>query len=172
MIKLANLLKEVESIDSYRLSKKVVDVKITVDQFFKKNKDVLVNFAKKDDWNSIYKLAFQLIPQFDQDDIAQELNNIILSVGWLTEEEYEMKSKYNTIVLTHASNVNEVNAAVSKWVKKNRTKLIKLGDNNEYNKFYQLAKDQFPDVQEYKLVQAVNIASIEHGINYEIITEV
>ena len=168
MIKLADLLKEIESIDSYRLSKKVVDIKIAVERFFKKNKDVLVSFAKKEDWNSIYKLAFQSIPQFDQDDVAQELNNIILTVGW----PFEIGSQYNTTKLTNDSDVNEVNAAVSKWVKKNRTKLIKLGDNNDYDELYQLAKDQFPEVQEYKLVQAVNIAAIEHGINYELITEV
>ena len=171
MIKLKNIVKEIQSIDSYQLSKKIVDIKKEVDKFFKKHESTLTKCAEASNWVAIYKLAFQSLPQFAQDEVVQEINNTILSLGWLTKNDI---ASYNTTdaKLDHDSNVNEVNAFVSKWVKKNRTKLIKLADDNNYKEFYQLAKDQFPGVQEYKLVQAVNTAAIEHDIHYELSTEV
>lgn len=177
MIKLSALLKEIQSTDSYKLSDRIVKTRTEVQKFFNKNKDELAKYVEKDDWNSFYKMAFKQFPKYNQDEIAQAMGNEAAGAGWYTENDIpkyigKTDSKKGSNQIDRNSDVNEINAVVSDWVKKNKSKLIKLADANKYNEFYQLVKDKFPDVQQDKLVYAMNIAAIDHGIHYELITEV
>jgi hypothetical protein len=107
-------------------------------------------------------MAYDALPDLGQDQVAQELNSILLSLP----VDIKLPKK-----LDQNSHVLEINALVSKWVEKNKNKLVKLADDNKYNEFYDLARKEFPNVQEDKLFYAVDLASIEHNIHYEFITD-
>jgi hypothetical protein len=162
MIRLKDLLNEIQSKDTYYLNNKIIQVRKEVDVFFKKNKEVLLGYAKEYDWDRFYKMAYDALPDLGQDQVAQELNSILLSLP----VDIKLPKK-----LDQNSHVLEINALVSKWVEKNKNKLIKLADDNKYNEFYDLARKEFPNVQEDKLFYAVDLASIEHNIHYEFITD-
>jgi hypothetical protein len=177
MIKLLDLLKEIQSIDSYKLSDPIIKVRIEVQKFFNANKNDLAKFVKSNDWDSFFKLTFKNLSQYKQDQVAQAISNEAAAAGWYTENPIptytgKVDAKKVSTQIDQNSDVNEINAVVSDWVKKNKSKLMKLSDSDKYNEFYQLVKDKFPLAQEDKLLYAMNLAAIEHGIHYELITEV
>ena len=177
MIKLLDILKEIQSKDLYYISDRIVKVRTAVQKFFQKNKEQLSKFAETDNWDAYYKLGFAALPEFRQEEVAQALDNEAMAAGWYTENiiplaNAKSDNKKASTQIDQLSDVNEINAVVSDWVRKNKAKLIKLADDNNYKEFYQLVKDKFPLAPEDKLVQAMNAAAIEHDIHYELITEV
>ena len=177
MIKLLDILKEIQSIDSYELHDRIVKYRDKVQKFFKKNKARLAKYVEKDDWDSFYQIAFDAFPNEPQDDIAQAMGNEANAAGWYTsvsprkfigKTEVTKPSKE----INQLSDVTEINSIVSDWVRKNKRKLIKLADDDNYKEFYRLVKSKFPEAPEDKLVYAMNKAAVEHGIHYELITEV
>lgn len=133
MIKLRDIIHEIQSVDSYRLRDRIVQVRNAVKKFFNQNKDKLAKFAKDDNWDEIYSLAFKNITQFNQDEVAQALGNEAMAAGWYTENPtptFTVKAGKNKPQLDQTSDVNEINAVVDVWVKKNKKKLMKLADEN------------------------------------------
>ena len=176
MIKLTDILKEISE-DSYRLGNEIIEVRTAIQKFFNDNKITLKALVDKNDWNSYYNMAIKAFPNFKSSDIVQAMGNQAQGENWYIKLPIPVLNM-NTgpankpfLNIDINSDVLEINAAVDDWVRKNKKKLTKIADENNYKMFYQLAKDKFPKAQEDKLVYAVNVAAITYDIHYEISTE-
>jgi len=176
MIKLVDLLKEVSK-DSYQLTDKVVELRTAIQKFFNDNKKLLKTFVDNSDWKGYYDLAIKEFPNFESSEVVQAMGNQAMGENWYIKLPIP-KLNTNTgpvnkpfLNIDVNSDVLEINAAAEDWVRKNKKKLTKIADDNDYKTFYQLAKDKFPNAQEDKLLYAVNVAAITHDIHYEISTE-
>lgn len=171
MIKLKAILQEIKSKDSYALDKAVVIPRKKIQSFFKKNLEEIKELVELNDYDTLYQMAYEEFPKMPQDVVAQCINNELASTKWLTKEPtigYNEKISYD---IDETSETWEIEHELSKWVKKNKTKLVKLADANDYNKFNGMAKKAFPKAQEDKLMQALASAAIEHDIHYEVMTD-
>ena len=118
MIKLLDILKEIQSKDLYYISNRIVKVRTAVQKFFQKNKEQLSKFAETDNWDAYYKLGFAALPEFRQEEVAQALDNEAMAAGWYTENIIPLANaksdnkKASTQIDQH-SDVNEINAVVS-----------------------------------------------------------
>lgn len=171
MIKLKNILQEIQSKDTYYLDKSITVPRSKIQKFFEKNKDTIKQLVDLDDYDSIYKMGYAEFPKIPQENVAQYINNELLDTKWLTREPTIGYNEKISFDIDETSDVWQIDQAVSKWVKKNKTKLTKLADDNDYAKFNSLAKKAFPKAQEDKLMQALQAATIEHSIHYELITD-
>jgi len=167
MIKLKDLLKELESKDNYYIANNIIEPRLAVRKYFTANKDSLEVLMDQDRWHEVYQIIFNQFPQFEQHILATAINNEALDAGWLTKQ-VPVNAKLSLDV---NSEVGEIQATVSAWVAKNKNKLIKLADDDDYTKFYQAARDQFPGVQEDKLLFALKVAAVEHDIHYDVLTD-
>jgi hypothetical protein len=167
MIKLKDLLKELESKDNYYISNNIMEPRLAVRKYFNANKDSLEVLMDQDRWNEVYQIIFKEFPQFEQHILSTAINSEALDVGWLTKQ-VPVSAKLS---LDSNSEVGEIQTTVSAWVAKNKNKLIKLADDDEYTKFYQAARDQFPGVQDDKLLFALKVAVVEHDIHYDVLTD-
>ena len=171
MIKLKAILQEIKSKDSYDLDKAVVIPRKKVHSFFKKNLDDIKELVDLNDYDTLYQMAYEEFPDIPQDVVAQSINNEIESTKWLMKEPtmgYNEKISYD---IDETSETWEIDHEVSKWVKKNKTKLIKLADADNYGKFNDMVKKAFPKAQEDKLMQALGAATVDHGIHYDMMTD-
>lgn len=167
MIRLKDLLHEVlTSKDSYTLDKDIVSANKKVQKFIEDNFEELEKLIADDDFKTIYQMAFKNIQGVDQLKLIQALNN---SLNLLTTGEpfIVYPDENDSFDIDETSTTWEVGHEVSKWVKRNRKKLLKLADDDNYKEFYELAKKQFPKAQEWKLMLAVNQAAIKYDIHYE-----
>ena len=167
MIKLKDLLKELESRDNYYIANTIIEPRLAVRKYFNANKESLEVLMDQDRWNEVYQIIFKEFPQFEQHILSTAINNEALDAGWLTKQvpvDIKLSIDFN-------SEVGEIQTTVSAWVAKNKNKLLKLADNDEYTKFYQAVKDEFPDVPEDKLLFAFNVAAVEHDIHYDVLTD-
>ena len=164
-------MQEIKSKDNYTLDKAVTIPRKKVQSFFKKNLDDIKELVDSNDYDTLYKMAYEEFPDISQAVVAQSINNEIESTKWLTKEPtigYNEKISYD---IDETSETWEIEHEVSKWVKKNKTKLVKLADADDYGKFNNMAKKAFPKAQEDKLMQALGAATIEHDIHYEMMTD-
>jgi 23S rRNA U2552 (ribose-2'-O)-methylase RlmE/FtsJ len=165
MIKLKSIVSEIQSQDSYKLHDKIVKAQTQVLDYLKKNKEELLPLVMDDNWEEVYKIVFAAFPDLDQADMATVINTDSLSLtGWLSMDPDEIIKD-----LDHTHGVRHVFVAVNDWVKKNKAKLIKLADADDYDAFYKLAKDKFPKVPEEKLLHALKLAAVENHIHYDIV---
>ena len=87
MIKLKDLLKEVET---KKPEVQTVDLQSTTNavlDFVSKNKTQLKKLAADCDYDGFYKLGFDKFPDAKQDDVAQAMNAAAMVEGWFTEED-------------------------------------------------------------------------------------
>ena len=167
MIKLKDLLKELESRDNYYIANTIIEPRLAVRKYFNANKESLEVLMDQDRWNEVYQIIFKEFPKFEQHVLATAINSEASNAGWLTKQvpvDIKLSIDFN-------SEVGEIQTTVSAWVAKNKNKLLKLADNDEYTKFYQAVKDEFPDVPEDKLLFAFNVAAVEHDIHYDVLTD-
>lgn len=167
MIKLKDLLKELESRDNYYIANTIMEPRLAVRKYFNANKESLEALMDQDRWNEVYQIIFKEFPQFEQHILATAINSEASDAGWLTKQvpvDVKLSIDFN-------SEVGEIQTTVSAWVAKNKNKLLKLADNDEYTKFYQAVKDEFPEVPEDKLLFAFNVAAVEHDIHYDVLTD-
>ena len=167
MIKLKDLLKELESRDNYYIANNIMEPRLAVRKYFNANKESLEVLMDQDRWDEVYQLIFKEFPQFEQHILSTAINNESLDAGWLTKQ-VPVDIKLSIDVNSEAG---EIQTTVSNWVDKNKNRLIKLADNDEYKNFYQAVKDAFPDVPEDKLLFAFNVAAVEHDIHYDVLTD-
>jgi len=167
MIKLKDLLKELESKDNYYIANNIMEPRLAVRKYFNANKDSLEVLMDQDRWHEVYQIIFKQFPQFEQHILSTAINNEALDAGWLTKQ-VPVNVKLSLDVNSEAG---EIQATVSAWVAKNKNKLIKLADDDDYTKFYQAARDQFPGVQDDKLLFALKVAAVEHDIHYDVLTD-
>jgi hypothetical protein len=167
MIKLKDLLKELESRDNYYIANNIMEPRLAVRKYFDANKESLEVLMDQDRWNEVYQLIFKEFPQFEQHILSTAINSEALDAGWLTKH-VPVDIKLSIDVNSEAG---EIQTTVSNWVGKNKNRLIKLADNDEYKNFYQAVKDEFPDVPEDKLLFAFNVAAVEHDIHYDVLTD-
>ena len=167
MIKLKDLLKELESRDNYYIANNIMEPRLAVQKYFNANKDSLEVLMDQDRWDEVYQIIFNQFPQFEQHILSTAINSEALDAGWLTKQvpvDVKLSIDVN-------STVGEIQATVSNWVGKNKKRLIKLADDDEYKNFYQAVKDAFPEVPEDKLLFAFNVAAVEHDIHYDVLTD-
>jgi len=167
MIKLKDLLKELESKDNYYIANNIMEPRLAVRKYFNANKDSLEVLMDQDRWHEVYQIIFKQFPQFEQHILSTAINNEALDAGWLTKQ-VPVNAKLSLDV---NSEVGEIQTTISAWVAKNKNKLIKLADDDDYTKFYQAARDQFPGVQDDKLLFALKVAAVEHDIHYDVLTD-
>jgi hypothetical protein len=180
VIKLKDILSEIESKDSYKLHKSIVLPKIEIQKYFDTRKEDIKNLIDLNEYDQIYAIFYNKFSNIPQALIAQFVNNEILSTNWTMLEpkdsgggfiEYsDAEPKDNNLDAT--SSVWKINLVVDKWVKKHRDKLIRLADADDYRKFYQSIVDAYPKAPQDKLMQAFQSSVITHGIHYEISTDV
>ena len=87
MIKLKDLLKEVEA---KKPEVQTVDLQSTTNavlDFVSKNKTQLKKLAADCDYDGFYKLGFDKFPDAKQGDVAQAMNAAAMVEGWFTEED-------------------------------------------------------------------------------------
>jgi hypothetical protein len=87
MIKLKDLLKEVEA---KKPEVQTVDLQSTTNavlDFVSKNKTQLKKLAADCDYDEFYKLGFDKFPDAKQGDVAQAMNAAAMVEGWFTEED-------------------------------------------------------------------------------------
>ena len=167
MIKLKDLLKELESRDNYYIANNIMEPRLAVRKYFDANKDSLEVLMDQDRWDEVYQIIFNQFPQFEQYILSIAINIVALDAGWLTKQvpvDIKLSIDVN-------SEVGEIQTTVSNWVGKNKKRLIKLADDDEYKNFYQAVKDVFPNVPEDKLLFAFNVAAVEHDIHYNVLTD-
>jgi len=180
MIKLKDILREIESKDSYTLHPSIVLPKIKVLKYFNSCKKDIKSLIDSNNYDQIYTMFYNKFSDIPQDLIAQFVNNEILSTNWTLLEPKESGGgfiEYSDVEpddneLSEISSVWKINLVVDKWVKKNRDTLIKLADSDDYKKFYQKIIDAFPKAPQDKLMQAFQSSAIAHGIHYEVSTDV
>ena len=180
MIKLKDILSEIESKDSYKLHKSIVLPKIEIQKYFETRKEDIKNLVDLNEYDQIYTIFYNKFNKIPQDLIAQFVNDEILSANWTLLEPKDSGGgfiEYSDVEpdnddLNETSSVWKINIVVDKWVKKHRNKLIKLADADDYRKFYQSIVDAFPKANQDKLMQAFQSSAIAHGIHYAISTDV
>lgn len=167
MIRLVDLLKEtLSSNDTYELDKSIAAANKAVKKFFDDNEQEIEKLIASQDFIKLYHMAVKDIKGIEPYKLLQALNNKLVSIT--SHEPTVGKPKDNeSFEIDDTSTTWEVSHEVSKWVKRNREKLVKLADKDDYKEFYGLAKKEFPKAQEWKLVLAVSAAAIEHDIHYE-----
>ena len=133
MIKLKDLLKELESRDNYYIANNIMEPRLAVRKYFNANKDSLEVLMDQDRWHEVYQIIFKQFPQFEQHILSTAINNEALDAGWLTKQ-VPVNAKLS---LDSNSEVGEIQTTISAWVAKNKNKLIKLADDDDYTKFYQ-----------------------------------
>ena len=172
MIKLTKILSELQSNDTYYIDKAIMIPRLKVQKFFEKNIEKIKELVDSNEYDMLYQLSLKEFPNISPEKVVQAINNELLATKWLTKEPtLKYPKKYSSFEITFDSDSWQIDFEVSKWMKKNKTKLTKLSNNNEYNKFYSLAKKAFPNAQEEKLMVAVQAAAVEHGIHYELTTD-
>lgn len=171
MIKLRDILKELQSKDTYYLDKAIIIPSKKIQKFFEKNIDDIKRLSQNDDYDKIYKMGYEEFPEYPQENVAQYINNELLSTKWLTQEPTIGYNDKIQLQVDQDTETWELDREVSRWIKKNKNKLIKLADNNDYKKFNALAFKAFPKAQADKLMQALLNASVENDIHYELHTD-
>jgi hypothetical protein len=146
--------------------------RMKIHKFFKKHLDKIKVLIDRNDFDTIYQMGFAEFSDITQDKVVQCINNELLATKWLTEEPtLSYIDNSPSYKIDSSSDVREIDLEVSKWMKKNKNKLIKLADKNEYAKFYDTVKKAFPEAQEDKLMMAVHRGAIDNNIHYELITD-
>ena len=180
MIKLKDILSEIESVDSYKLHKSIVLPRVKIQKYFDKRKEDIKTLVDANDYDQVYDIFYSQFPDISQDVVAQCVTTELISTNWTLLEPEESKGGFikpsdaepKNNELDETSSVWKINAVVDKWVKKNRDTLIKLADANDYKKFYRMVIDAFPKAPQDKLMQALQTSAITHGVHYEISTDV
>jgi hypothetical protein len=175
MIKLKDLLNDVytfdvkfpgQSFDSYKLDPKVVLPRLKIDKWLEKHKEEVVKMVHADEWQKLYNQLFAAFPECESADIATYINGCIYDPrGWLYNEPEEI---HTGDTLERHYGTKSHYAAVKKWAIKNRNKLLKHADANDYQSFYDMLFKEFPNGDQGKLVHALKLIAVEFRIHYDL----
>jgi hypothetical protein len=171
MFKLKHILNEIiKSNDSYNINSKIAIANKKVKDFIERNSEEVNRLLASSDYMKLYHMAIVNIRGVDQMYLIQALNTNIVELNPV-EPSVKVPSDSDSFEIDETSTTWEIEHEVSKWVKRNRTKLLKLADSDQYKEFYGLVKNEFPKAQEWKLLMAMNRAAIEHHIHYSFYTD-